>query len=604
MKLSSSLAATAVLGALSVSAAPAAKCTADNVLRHLRAAERSSSASVWCSTYTATPATTGQAYPTWLNAQYTASTSRLSSACTCLNSVASTTTRAPSSTITFGSYVPPTPAVTSTTQPWTVKQPLPTVKALPLAVETASVSDSIPPAVIKNAVLGSLGADNDTALVALQSFKAANDALLVNLDEFRSGLDGLPVCGADSITLKFTTAAYRDLAVSTWSNKDIILMTGGGEYCGTEGIYNYFKISAVAASDATGVALTVTKAEVEEVIDQIDTEFGTFNIHNHTEDTTINRKIRARGVSFNKIIVEIEKLLDKTIHRFTTPEQKFSFTGTNLFQINRDAMGDPNQGGSAALGCTECGIEGAVRLFGSVSLSPRSKQYFGAVVGIDIVNPVFNIDLWVGWTFHYEGSHEIPLLSVVPWYVDIENAITLTPNAQIIAATDIDVKSALQVKGVGFRGTWGTFHVGFNLLTKLPVIDGDLIPSIDFHEPIFFGGVSPWGIQDARITAWVGPRIGMDIELAFGIAKGHADVTIQFPAVNVEARLDSLDNCPGSKSNDMCVYLHADALMRGTAKADASIGGAFEAGVEHELFSYNIGVFLDKRFHIDVDRPW
>ncbi|KAK6515904.1 hypothetical protein TWF281_004496 [Arthrobotrys megalospora] len=596
MRFSASLAATAVLGALSVAAAPAGNaCSADNVLRHLRAAERSSKASAWCSTFTATPATAGQAYPTWLNTQYTASASRLSSACTCLNGPATSDTPC----LTFGSYIPPNPTSTEAGSTSTAN-PLPTITGGPLPLQTAPVGDSIPPAATKNVFFGNLAEDNSTAFLAQVTYKALDDSPLVNLDDLLNGLDGFPVCADTSITLKFTTASYRDLAVTNWSGKTITLVTAGGNYCGEESTHNFYKVSTVTGSGTTSVVLTVSKVELKDAISTLDADFGTFDINDST-DSTLRRRVEARGFDgFVNIVKglanDIKNGFDaagRPTKRFTTPRYDYNFIGTNLFQINENGRG-------ASITCNDCGITGGIQLFGSVSADIKNWQTVGLVVGFDLVNPTFNLNMGVGWTFEWEGSRETPIFSVIPWSVEIPKILTIRPAAELIAAVDLSIKSAFQIREIGFQGKWSSFSVGYNLLTKLPVLTGSVVPEISFYTPRFSNNISPWGVQDARVTAWVGPRVGMDIDVLSGLANGHADVTVQFPAVNIEAKLDSLSKCPGASGIDMCVGVHADALIRGTAKAGAGLLPVGEANVEYEIFNYNLGTFIDKNFWIDV----
>ncbi|KAK6533812.1 hypothetical protein TWF694_002741 [Orbilia ellipsospora] len=77
-------------------------CNADNLLRALRGS--SSAAAGFCTTYTLSSATAGQSYPPYL-ASYTASTSRISSACTCLISQLGTQTTTSTSTSTSTSTI-------------------------------------------------------------------------------------------------------------------------------------------------------------------------------------------------------------------------------------------------------------------------------------------------------------------------------------------------------------------------------------------------------------------------------------------------------------------------------------------------------------------
>ncbi|RVD87245.1 uncharacterized protein DFL_001487 [Arthrobotrys flagrans] len=598
MRLTTSLAATAVLGALSASAAPTG-CAADNVLRHLRASSNLSSALAWCSTYTATPATISQPYPTWLNTQYISSTSRLSSACSCINTAPAVTTSVPS--ITFGSYIPPHPTSTEDINT-DIKNPLPTVVGGPIPLQTAAVEDSIPPVAEKDVFFGGLAEDNTTAFLAQVTYKALDGSNIVNLDDLLNGINGFPVCGENTIKLDFTKAGYRDLVASSWG-QGVLLVTAGGNYCGDEGEHNFWKVSSVTGSSATEVTLAVTKVELKDAISALDAEFGTFNINDpNEENSTFRRKLKARGVLDGLINTvkgyanDIKNAFDSLGHptkRFTTPRYDYDLIGSNLFQINEDRFG-------ASITCNYCGITGGVQLFGSVSADIKNWQTVGLVVGFDLVDPTFNLDMGVGWNFEWTGSQETALVSVVPWAVEIPKILTIEPVAKIIAAVDLDIKSAFQIRHIGFSGKWKTFSVGYNLLTKLPVLTGDVVPEISYLEPNFVNGVSPWGVQDAKVTAWVGPRIGMTVDVLNGLANGNADVTVQFPAVNAEVRLDALSKCPGASGLDMCVGLHADALIRGTASASAGLVGVGEAGVEYEIFRYDIGTFLEDNFRIDV----
>ncbi|KAK6518743.1 hypothetical protein TWF506_005882 [Arthrobotrys conoides] len=598
MRLSTSLAATAVLGALSVSAAPAG-CAADNVLRHLRASQRIASAQAWCSTYTATPATAGQAYPTWLNTEYTTLTARLSSACSCINTAAATTTSAPS--ITFGSYIPPQPTSTQDINTY-VANPLPTVVGGPIPLQTAPVEDSIPPVPTKNVFFGGLAADNSTTFLAQVTYKALDGSPIVNLDDLLNGLDGFPVCGADSIGLKFVKKVHRDLLVSSWNGKVVTLVTAGGNYCGVEGEHNFWKIGSFVASGDVDVLLVGEKIELKDAIEALDAEFGTFDINDTDEEnSTFRRRLKARGFDglinivkgYGNDIINAVDSAGRPTKRFTTPRYDYNLIGSILFQINENGRG-------ASVSCNDCGVTGGVQLFGSVSADIKNWQTVGLVVGFDLVDPTFNLNMGIGWNFEWKGNQETALFSVVPWAVEIPKILTIEPAAKIIAAVDLDIKSAFQIRDIGFSGKWKTFSVGYNLLTKLPVLTGNVVPEISFLEPRFQNGVSPWGVQDAKATVWVGPRVGMNIEVLNGLASGKADVTVQFPAVNIEARLDGLNKCPGASGLDMCIGLHADALMRGTASASAGLVGVGDAGVEHEIFKYDIGTFLEKNFWIDI----
>ncbi|KAK6503837.1 hypothetical protein TWF481_008843 [Arthrobotrys musiformis] len=587
-----SLAATAVLGALTVSAAPTG-CNADNVLRHLRAAERLPSAQAWCSTYTATPATIGQSYPSWLNTQYTTSTSRLSSACSCINTASATVTP-----LSFGSYIPPDPTTTEDI-PTVTPKPLGTITAGPIPLQTGDVAGSIPPAPTKDVFFGNLAEDNATVFLAQVRYEALDGGNIVNLDEILGGIQGFPVCDEGRIEIEFTTSGYRDLAVGSWAGSTLV--TAGGRYCGIEGQHNFYKVLGVVASGGAGIVVTVESVELRNAISALDAEFGTFDINDSSEDGTFQRKLKARG--FDGLInivkgwgTEIKDAVDsagRPTKRFTTSRYDYNLIGSNLFQINENGRG-------ASVTCNDCGVTGGVQLFGSVSADIKNWQTVGLVVGFDLIDPTFSLNMGLGWNFEWKGNKETALFSVIPWAVDIPKILTIEPAAKIIAAVDLDIKSAFQIRNIGFTGKWKTFSVGYNLLTKLPVLTGNVVPEISYLEPYFSNNISPWGVQEARATVWVGPRVGMNIDVLSGLAHGSADVTVQFPAVNIEAKLDSLSKCPGASGLDMCVGLHADALIRGTASASAGLVGVGDAGVDYEIFKYNIGTFLEKNFYIDV----
>ncbi|KAK6359419.1 hypothetical protein TWF696_000579 [Orbilia brochopaga] len=105
------LAGVVALFVSNVGASPTPKCNSDNVLRALKG--KSDQASAFCSTYTLSSATSGQPYPTYISKWSTEST-RISSACTCLNSGNPATTSA-----TTTPALTTTPATTSATTPVT-----------------------------------------------------------------------------------------------------------------------------------------------------------------------------------------------------------------------------------------------------------------------------------------------------------------------------------------------------------------------------------------------------------------------------------------------------------------------------------------------------
>ncbi|KAF3916856.1 hypothetical protein ABW20_dc0109998 [Dactylellina cionopaga] len=592
MYFTPSIAIAVLAYASSVAAAPV-NCLQDNVFRHLKG--KSTLGSSFCATYTTAPATVGQAYPTWLSKEYTTSTSRLSSACSCL-ATASTTAPVTTSTSTstkWNAYTPPVPSTISSTATRSI-QPLPTITGGPLALSTAAVSDSIPPAPTKQVYFGNLGEDNSTALVAHVAYKAPADAPLVNLDDLISGLNGFPACSDTSISLKFISTANRALALTNWAGNKFTLVTSGGDYCGDEGKHNFFKVSAAASSGTDSVTLAVIKADIKDVLESFDTTFGTFNVsepapNNFRRDLEKRETINASAI-WKQIVSVIKNGATK---RYTTPQWNYDLTYTNLFQINTDGF-------SASVSCNSCGIEGAVQLFGQVSFDIKKLEAVGVVLGFDLVNPVFNLDMGIAWSLEYENSIETELFSLVPWSVEIPSILTIEPAAKLIAAVDLHIKSAFQIKNVGFTGRWDTLSIGYNLLTKLPVLSGNIVPQITYLEPRFVNGISPWGKQEAQATVWLGPRLGLEIDILSGAAHGNADITVQFPAVNIETKLDDLSNCPGASGLDMCVAVHSDAVIRGVATAGAGLVGVGDVGVEHELFNYNLGTIVDKHFMIDI----
>ncbi|EWC46250.1 hypothetical protein DRE_04421 [Drechslerella stenobrocha 248] len=595
MRLRASVAAVAAFGAALVSAAPAGSgCNADNVLRLLRGKTEAPS---FCSTYTTAAATAGQAYPTWLSA-YTQSTSRISSACTCLGA-SSTSTPAPAPTSTtasstgWDSYVPPSPTSTATISP-SIPNPLPTIAAAPLALSTAAVSDSIPPAPTKEVYFGSLGNDEVTALIAHVSYEAPEGAPLVNLDDLIPGLDGFPTCGETTIGLTFIAAANRDLAVSEWTGANATLVTAGGNFCGDVGRHNFYKISSAVSSDANSVVLTVKKIDIQEALKTFDAAFGTFSISDPAPNT-IRRSLEKRGgVSFASIWTQILSVITgNTSPRYTTPRWSYGWTFTNLFQLSRPGF-------SASVQCNSCGISGYIDLFGQISFDIWKREAFGLVLGFDLVNPTFNLDMGVAWNFAYSGSYEIPLIALVPWSVEIPGIFEVKPYAELIASIKLDVKSAFQIRGVGMSGTWDTLFIGYNLITKLPVVGGDVIPKFDVYEPYFNNGVSLYGLQEGSVTVWLGPRIGLDVNI-FKIAHGSAKLEFQFPAVNAGVRVENNRAlCPDARPSDQCVGLHADARIRGVASAGAGLEYITDVGVEYELFNYNLGTLVDQHFAVGL----
>ncbi|EPS39541.1 hypothetical protein H072_6628 [Dactylellina haptotyla CBS 200.50] len=582
-----SFAAAALFGAASVAAAPTSSCNADNLLRLLRG--KSASASSFCATYTTAPATAGQAYPTWLSA-YTTSTSRVSSACSCL-ATAPPTTSAPS-TLTFGSYEPPKPTETSSV-PTQVANPLPTITGAPIPLNTAAFSDSVPPAPTKEVYFGNLGDDNSTALVAHVSYVADDASPLVNLDDLIGGLNGFPVCGSNSISLKFTTTPNRDLAASKWTSK-FTLVTSGGNYCGAEGEHNFFKVSSASSSGSDTITLSTTQVDIKDALASFDSSFGTFNISDPAP-SSVKRSLEKRDtISAKAIWAQIVNFISNgATKRVTTPQWSYDFTSTNLFQVNVDGF-------SGSVTCNNCGITGAVQLFGQVSFDVKNLLATGAILGFDLVNPYFNLDMGVGWRLEYSKTIEVPIFTIVPWSVEIPHILTIEPAASLIASINMQIKSAFQIKNLGFEGSWETLSIGYNLLTKLPVVSGNIIPKITYRTPIFNNGVSLYGNQEADVTVWLGPRLGLEIDILSGAAHGEAKIEVQFPAINVGAKLDDLSKCPGASGNDMCVYVHSDALIRGVASAGAGLVGVGDVGVEHELFKYNLGTIVDDHFLIDI----
>ncbi|KAK6537101.1 hypothetical protein TWF694_011301 [Orbilia ellipsospora] len=584
----------ALLGVASVTAAPAG-CNADNVLREFRG--KAALASSFCSSYTASPATLGQPYPTWIAKSYTTSTSRLSSACSCLTTATATVTstskpQTTSSTVSWGSYMPPNPTTTSSIS-ISAANPLPTVTGAPLLLNTAAVSDSIPPAPTKQVYFGNLGSDGSTAVVANVAYKALGDSPLVNLDDLISGLNGFPTCRDDTITLEFIATPNRDLAVSKWANK-FILVTSGGNYCGDAGEHNFYKVDSVSPIGASSVTLSVVKSDIKDSLESFDLSYGTFNV-NGVAPGIIKRNLEKRdSISAASIWSQIISVLKNGASvSTTTPQFTYSLYESNLFQVNVNGF-------SGSVGCEDCGISGAVQLFGEVNFDIKNLLATGVIVGFDLIKPTFNLSMSVTWDIEYSNNIEVPLFTIVPWSIEIPKILTILPSASLIAAVDLDIKSAFQVEDLGFHGNWDTLSIGYNLLTKLPTFSGNIIPQISYLTPRFNNGISLYGQQSADVTVWLGPRVGLDVDILSGAASGHADITLQFPAIHVAAEEQSQSECPDASGTDMCVGVFADARIIGTASASADLVGLVDANIEHELFNYNLGTIVNTNFDVKL----
>ncbi|KAK6526636.1 hypothetical protein TWF694_005217 [Orbilia ellipsospora] len=543
-------------------AAPSSACNADNVLRALRGS--SSSAVAFCNTYTLSAATAGQSYPAYIS-QYSASASRISSACTCLATGATTTTSS-------DPWFDPSPTVTKTDNSYHEATPVGTVTGLTIPIQTGSVEDSIPPAPAKAAFHGALvGENSEKVFIAVTNMTAKPEWPLVKLDDILPGLNGASpiVCGSETITLTFSDASYYNLALKSWASQFILITSGD---CGNNNEMTLFK-SSIKSSGANAIVLNAVATEIKDALAGLDTGFG--HLPNPTLAQNRKRNIQKRN-SFTDFwsglwgdikdvavsaVKYIEKIGDLTKVTTVAWHMDAVWNSANLVLFDK-----------VDVSCSHCGLVTDADVFGQVNVDFENLSETGILLGLEFTNPELTLDVSIDIIGATSTSGEYVFASAPIFYaITIPNILDIGPLIQLVAAVELTTDTGFAWQDIGLTAQWSGLQMGYNFITKQPFLGGSLIPSVTGNKGHFGSDFGITAIQEIDLEIWAGPRAKFGVTVC-NTFDASADITFKLPSLHVTGTPKDAVSCGGVAGRDICVNV--------ATSLEVSLNADFEAGVK------------------------